>query len=392
MPLDVDLSPIDSFGPGLSSAFFWIVSLMITIPFLFSLRRYFVFRARAKEIAKKAKEPRPLAPGPILVEGVVETDNQGPAVRIAIAETGREWSNKGRYGYEWTEVARQVNVQPFRLRLPDDTAIEVRPDDRIRLVDKLVTESYESMARTRVAELSHGERAWIRGVLSFTGSDTGKLGAYRRGRADAVVTGARMEPLEVSTGALDARFRYWRRFEGYAALILGAFFLFTHTLALGAFEAKWLFGKVETPEYIRTRSYTTSGKYGPMTHYVVEGIANSYPNMFLSGEVSRSQWEAVKRADAPQVPYMVVPWAPEIHSIGTFPDQPILWSVFAILINGVAVLMHIVASRSAAPWYEQRKVVEKGEGRLSDRAYDAQVPGTPGLYVREDGPGGRPPQ
>lgn len=385
----LSIEPADSWGPTTSFVIVLLAGCLVTAPWLFAIWRYLAHRSRAMRAESAAKEIRAgrqstsqVTEGPALLTGKIETDDEGPAIRLEIQQRGREWSNKGNWSHEWKEEGRSVHVRPFRLRLADGTSITVDPDDRVRLVDTLETEKFEATHRRRVSEVSHGERVWVSGVITQEGPAGGKATAYRSGPGGLVLRGSRFDPMEIASGDLETQFSYWRSFYGRAAAVIGVIAVLVHTLLLGHFYAEYWFGRVETASFVRTSTYTTSSKNGRITHHVIHAaLPASYGRLPVQDDVSQGDYEVANRGLLPEVPFVVVPAMPSIHSIGVYPDAGILSSIFALIGGILLPLLFAGVRASAMPWYEQKRVTEHGSGQLSSRAWDAQVPGRRGLFA-----------
>jgi hypothetical protein len=65
-----------------------------------------------------------------------------------------------------------------------------------------------------------------------------------------------------------------------------------------------------------------------------------------------------------QVPFLVVPFHPSTHDLGTQPTVRALTVFFAwLLFVGVAGV-YFVRTRKTRPWYERKKVIDVGSGPL----------------------------
>jgi hypothetical protein len=390
-----DLHPVEpaaSFGPGLSLVWAILFGSAITVLFVLALWRFLVFRGRALRAESIEKSRQELEQGPALLCGRVETEDGGPAVRVEIDQVGTERSHKGQWSHEWRERNRVVHVRPFRLHVPGEEAVQVVPDERIRLVDTLETEKFEDNYRRRVAALENKEQVWISGVLAREGQKSGPATAYRSGPGSWVLRGTRLEPLEVASGSLGRQFSYWQRFHRKATIGLGAVFVLVNVFLLGPYHALLFLGEVERVTITDTSTYTTSSKGHRHTHYVVHGkLSRKAGGGSVEDEVDFSLYLDAKERGLKTVPFVYVPSATWIHGIGTAPRLSHLRAIFTFLGVGLSALLFGLARRGAMPWYEQGHVIERGQGTLASKAWDAQEPGRPGLYVpgRERAPSPR---
>lgn len=381
------VEPADLFGTGVSVVWVLLFGSCVTLPFLLSLWRFVVYRGRDLQAAAIERSQPPLEDGPVLLRGRVETEDRGPAVRVEIEQVGTEQSSKGgRWSHAWREQSRVVHARPFRLHVQGDEVVHVVPDERIRLVDTLETEEVAGARRVRVAELSHEEKVWVSGVLAREGQKSGPSTAYRSGPGSRVLRGTLVEPLEVASGSLRRQFSYWRRFYRKAALILGVVFLLVHGGLFGPYYALFWLGEVATVPITGTSTYTTTNKGRTTTHYVLHGrLPARAGGRAVKGEVKSRTYALAKNDLLKEAPFLYVPSATWIHAIGGEPRQSILLGLLALVACGSTLGFFLFFRSRAMPWYEQRRVVEASDGRLSDKAWYAQEPGRPGLFVARSG-------
>lgn len=390
-PSALFIEPDGSFGPTISVVWVFLVGWCVTGLFAFALWRMLVYRRRALRALSVAREPQKLAAGPVLLSGRVETDGGGPAVRIEIDQLGREWANKGSYSHEWKEQNRTVHVQPFRLRLASGEVVHVDPGENVRLVDTLETEKAEGLYRRRVSELSCNESVWVSGVLAEEAQKSGPTTAYRAGPGAMVVRGTAMEPLEVASGRLDSQFAYWRRFYVWAAALLGVAFFIVQGFLFAPFHVLFFAGKTEMVNVVSTSTYITKSKNSSREHYVVHArLPEKAGGAPLKDDVSFGTYEEARAGTLTRVPFTYAPAMPWLHSIGTYADLTIWAAIVAAVLTLFAALIFSLARRHAMPWYEQKRVIERGVGRLEEGAWRRQIPGKPGLF--DQGPLPPPPK
>jgi len=375
------IEPAGSFGATLSVVWVFLVGWCVTGLFAFSLWRFIVYRSRSLRAASIARRPQALEEGPALLSGRVETDGGGPAVRIEIDQTGREWVHKSKWSHEWTEKGRAVHVQPFRLRTASDQVVRVIADQRVRLVDTLETEKLEGTYRRRVAELSSREQVWVSGVLAQDGQKGGAFSAYRAGPESLVLRGTAIEPLEVASGNLDVQFSYWRRFYAKATMLIGIVAFAVHGIFFLPFYALHLGGETEMAEVVKTSTYITSGKSRTRTHYVIHAkLPPKAGGHLVNDDVDIHAYSEAKNHTLTQVPFTYLPALPMLHSIGAHASLWAIGGIIALVLTVISWVVFFIMRRHAMPWYEQRSVVERGSGTLEARAWRKQVPGKPGLY------------
>lgn len=374
---DLALDSAQSFGAAL------VLGAGISALFGLAVWRLLRYRGRVLRAESIAKQVPALEAGPTLLAGKVETDDAGPAVRVEIDQVGRETKNKNSWSHRWEERHRAVQMRPFRLRLPTEEAVSVVPDERIRIVDDLVTDKFEGVYRRRVAELSHGEKVWVSGTLAQEGQRAGASTAYRAGPSAWVLRGTSSEPMEVASGGLSRQFAYWRNWYRWAAGLLGAAWILVHVVLFGPYYVLFWAGKTETLQITRTRTYITKNKNSTTTHYVIHAMLppRSGGPRELEDEVSWSLYEAARGGQLKQVPFVFWPAAPAFHQIGSHASLHGVRAFIAFAALAASGILFAVLRRNAMPWYEQKKVVERGSGRLEESAWKIQVAAETGLFV-----------
>jgi hypothetical protein len=386
------IEPHLSLEPVLSFAWALIVGAGSTALFGWALWRFLHHRGRVLRSESIEKRSPELAAGPALLVGKVETDDAAPAVRVEIDQIGAETKNKNSWSHKWEERNRAVQVRPFRLRLPTDEVVSVLPDERIRIVDDLVTDKFEGVYRRRVAELTAGEKIWMSGLLAQEGQRAGASTAYRAGPAAWVLRGSSFEPLEVASGGLARQFAYWRGFYKWAAALICVVWIAVHAVAFGPYYVLFSTGKTETLQITRTRTYITRNKNTTTTHYVIHAMLppKSGGPRELEDEVSWSLYEAARSGRLKEAPFVYSPPVPYFHQIGQHATLDGIRGFFALAATIAAAIIFAVLRRNAMPWYEQKRVVERGSGRLEESAWNIQVAGEKGLFV--PGPKPKPPE
>ncbi len=372
---EVDFVPAWAFSAATSVVWVAIAGGWCVLLFGFAIVRYLVFRNRwLRAVAIEAAPPQAGA-GSVLLRGHVETEDGRPAIRFAIEQHGTETQNKNQWTHTWKETTRQVHVRPFHLRLADETRILVVPDEKVNVVDDLVTEAFKSPKRRRVSEVSAGEAIWVRGVLRREGRADGGRSAYRGGgEAPLVLRRSPLEPLDISSGNLTSKFARWRGFYRVSVIAFAILFGVVHLGFFGSYYAQWAFGREETATVTGTHMYARK-----KTRYVIE--AKLADGTEVSDDVSSSLFDLAQRRVITEVPFRVVPSAPWMHLIGSEPAASIALTFFAMLSLLGATIVFFLARRHHMPWYEQRRVVEWRHGRMREHAWDKQVPAHPDLYV-----------
>lgn len=384
--------PYPALGPVL--AFFWILVFWGTLTgaSALALWRFFLYRGRSRQAESFSRQPAPraLEAGPALLQGQVETDDGASAVRIEIDQIGTETQHKNSWSHAWEEIDRSIQLRPFRLRLPNQEAVTVIPDERIRLVDDLHTESNDGARRRRVAELSMREKVWVSGVLAQEGQRGGASTAYRTGPSSWVLRGTAFSPLEVSSGSLARQFAYWGSFFRWAAICFTVVWLAVEAFVVGPYHLLLLTGRVTTAQFSTTSTYITRGKNSTTTHYVLHArLPASAGGHEVKDEVSRRVYDLARAGGVGAVPFIHCPFLPSVHSIGRHADLSVARAIILMMVSAISTIWFLSAFRSARPWYEQRKVVERGSGRLAESVWKIQAAGAKGLFVdgmRKSGP------
>lgn len=374
MPLD--FVPLDR-PDGFWTAFivYGVTGLYLAAHLAFALHRSRWHR-RAAEAARAAESGPPrLTPGRASICGVVETDDERPAITLTLWEEGSEWTQRGHSQHRWQERSRSLEARPFTLRLPGGERIRVIPDQQVIYVDTLRIRLFTGEERERTAELESGELARVDGVLLWSRPAQGK-GVYRGGEEPAYVMRAgRAAPLLVAVGGLSTGHERWSRWYRGAALALGALVAALHGAAYAPYHLMNAAGEMVEANVVRERTAVTFNRRRTITRYYIDAHADGpggQPRSF-SDEVSGATYAAAGRGELRAVPVLVVPWAPSIHSIGTRAPLPLELLLLGTAAGVAAMLLFWWTRAAATPWYEQRRVVERGSGSLAQsiQRYDS---------------------
>lgn len=366
MPLDfVPLDRLD--GPSTAFLVHGVTGLLLAAHLAFAIHRLLSHRrAAAAAQAAEARQP-PLAPGRASLCGVVETDDERPAITLTLWEEGKEWAHKGQWRHRWKERSRSLEVRPFTLRLPDGQRVRVIPDQRVIYMDSMRIRLFTGEERSRSADLEAGERVRADGVLLWSRPTQAK-GVYRGGEeASFVMRAGRATPLLVAVGGLRAAHARWARWYGRAALALGLCFAALHGAAYGRYHLLRAAGEVVEASVVRERTTTSFTRRRTITRYYIDARAEGPggQSRSISDEVSLETYLASRGGRLRVVPALVVPWAPSIHCIGTKAPLPTFWGPAGQVLGIVAMTLFWWLRAAATPWYEQRRVVERGSGSLA---------------------------
>lgn len=329
---------------------------------LFVALRRMVENVRLANAAERSFDPlaRP-RPGPAILYGTVEPDG-GPAVRVEIDQRGEEWSHKNGWSHRWRETARRVTARPFFLVLPSGEKVRVEPDPGVFLVDKLdqlVRRQHNQ--RTRAAELTPGEVVYASGAL--VEGEVDQASAFRGYREPPkrklVLRAPRGGRMLIASERLGRRYlgRVWFHacWAFYAAAALafmhGAFFLGYH---LRAFR-----GHVVQARIDKKHTYvTSSGKSRTVHHDLWLAWDGGY---FIEDAASRT-FSRVEVGDV--VPVVDVAGWRQARALGR---AATVSASRALVMIGLSLLMafgYRHRRERSRPWYDQRKVIDEGRGRL----------------------------
>ncbi len=333
---------------------------------------FFAWMHRLRSRSQRAFDPRAaLANGASVLFGVVEaeTDQDRPVISVRIQQRGREWQNKGAWSHQWAETEREVTVRPFYLRRDDGQRVRIEPDLAVALHDALSrTLRVATSVRTRTAELTVGERVHIAGTVFGVGRSIGG-GAYRETMTEPVMRAPRTGRMVVSTeppGDTEAsrtRFHF-----GWAAGLLTA--LMASVALMLSFDAIVVDGRTVIATPTHTRFWETwvqpkngRGYWSP--HWAVRASAPWGEGRTISVEDDCSErvWSCASAGEC-DVPFVVAEHAPGYQLIGTAPSVNSGLLVLCMIGASILGLGYWASAMQTRPWYQKRKVVEGGGGRL----------------------------
>jgi hypothetical protein len=312
-----------------------------------------------------------LRPGPTVLAGRIADDGEGAAFTVEVEQVGREREQRGGWAHRWIEQRRTVAARPFYLVRPDGERVRVEPDQQALLIAKLDEPQQLSPTwRRRRATLQPGAEVHVAGELT-RGPDP-QAGGYREGGVGWVLVPPSAGRMVLSAEPLDAPHR--RRAGHYRNLALAIVGLLGigHAAMFLRYDLLRLDGRVVTARVVDETTMQVRGKslWGPgttiTTHYLVhaafEDQAGVHP---LSDEVSKQFWLRLKGPSAVrEVPFVVSRGWPSVHQVGYEPSENgLILALFSILVLVFAGLC-AVTLRSTRPWYERKRFVESGAGRL----------------------------
>jgi hypothetical protein len=235
-----DAQPFGYFSPTTS---LWVFAgmvavnvLLVCVPLYRWLKNLFLAR-RAERGARRLSAGRDLAPGEVVLKGVVEyARGESLAVRVEIEQVGSEEETRNEdsdsgivtvsYAHDWTESHRKMQVRPFYLRLGEGQRVRIEPPPNVRLNDRLDGMKVVAQSkRIRIAELSPGERIYAIGTLS-RGMDTegSPAAANNVYRGVAIGEGWILRPTrkEMLLSSLPLGFGYRARAMTFLMFLVGA--------------------------------------------------------------------------------------------------------------------------------------------------------------------------
>lgn len=356
-------------GPTLSLisvAAVGLVGFLSLLLVAIGLLREAAMRARAAKAAVTDAEKRRLEPGYAILHGQVETGDALPAVSVRIRQVGRQYSGKQGLRHVWTEIERQIDARPFFLRLASGERVKVVPANDVFLVDVLGVESdgvelpmgLGPPKRVHTAQLSNPDFAYACGRLTPPVAAS----AYRSAEDGYSLHPWRGKML-LSAEPLEARYVRRARFHLGWVLACVAALLFTNGILFGGYWLELVWGRPVTAQTCSVRTWTTRGKHGPIRHYGVVAIAtlDDQP-ITLTSETSYAVY--VHLGPPAAVPFLVVPFHPKTHDIGTQPTLNAFICAVAFLVLLVVAGGYFLHTRHTRPWYERKKVVDVGKGPL----------------------------
>jgi hypothetical protein len=315
-----------------------------------------------------------LAAGYAVLTGKVQVLDGAPcAVRMRIWQKGFEYKTKQGWGHVWREVDRKVDTWPFYLVERGGQRVRIEPRDKVFLVDSIDRadpDDLEEGKRVLTAELSDGESVVADGTLMRDIDPHGSPASYR----SAVGTGWVLRPpandkMLLSSEPLQDRYLKRATLHRRWAWGLGVALLVLNTLVFGNFHMVSIFGDIVQARLEHATTWKTRTKNGGVVnHYAVEASYNAGGERWeLTDDVNASAYTmlAQRREQATTIPFRVVPFWPARHQVGTRATLYSAQIVIGFLFNAALGLLYVSNARRSLPWYDKRRVVHSGSGRLS---------------------------
>jgi hypothetical protein len=338
--------------------------------------RHLRVRQRLAQAADKAFSGRP---GPAVLRGkiVASAEDRAP-VEVAIEQVGTEVELRRGFRTDWTEVSREVRMDPFEVETASGLRVRVEPDDNTRLIDDLDEVEIVGVAR-RVcrATLSEGDEVWVVGAMRPRSGGTAAASAYRGGVAGMrdgprplAMRGLPGQPLLLSIRPLGSDRATRIVFHGVAALALLVFTLAFHVGTLADFHRSAWSGVVVEGRVLdaRTRSDWVRTKYGghAVEHNLLRVAYRVPPGSAGSAEVEvpREAYEAYEKRGADKLTLRVTPGPNPVAFIGRYPHvttKVANTAAFGLLLAAAYIIGALTFFR---PWYERKRFDQSTEGRL----------------------------
>jgi len=356
--------PDDHIDPPLSFVCVGGVHLALLATFAFCAWQWRVARRAAKLADAALRNDAVLAEGHDVIAGTVElAEGARRAVRVEVVQVGTERKGKHGWSHTWTERSRRTLAEPFYIRTPDDTRVRVEPGEAPLLVDALDRMTWtERATRTRIAQLSPGERVIAEGYLERAPDPESRRGGrgYRDSALGWVLSPPPSRPMALSTEPLGKRFRLRARAFVITSLFLGVValgteaLLFTHTMRAA-------FGEDRIGVVLSKRHYTTRGSKGQIHHHY-ELSYSLGPGYTYSDELDLDDWSPM--LSGMRIWVRVVPTFPSTRAVGRGASVGFFLWLFAA-IGALVIIGWAFATHTRKRWYEG-KVVNAGGGRLPE--------------------------
>jgi hypothetical protein len=356
-----------------------LVLFTLGIAFAWAVYWWGAQKRRAEAALASVTSGPPPARGSVVLHGTVETEEPDrPAITVTLWELGEEKEEENGWSHTWTEQRRETKVEPFYLALTTSpgTIVRVEPDDDVFLVDKLdVLEA--GNPRSRRAELTNGEKAYVSGIIrsgsharvdARRAADAAAHGsAYRGGPTDGLVLRSGRDRMLVSTEPLDQRYVRLAKAHRLFAALLGLSVALAGTAVFGRTLVTEAFGKTVDAEIFSARHWTTSGgEGGPHHHY---SVTARYPDasghdVELTSEVRQNIYDGFQARRVLRVPFVVAFDNPTFSCLGVRASTDATRCIVSMFVTVLLLLLYRSALGGAREWYDQRRVVTRGEGRL----------------------------
>jgi len=320
-------------------------------------------RARAELAIRSLDAEAEIEPGEIVLAGTVELADDAPhAVRVEVEQEGTEKESSGSWSHKWTEVDRNTKVLPFYLVRASGARIRVEPGWNVLLVDELDHEiRREPGRRVRFAELTPGESVIAHGTLTRARDPQARTSVYRNsGDRSLVLRPIGSSPMLLSAEPLHGRFLRHMAAAKKSAFAVGAslavFLLFTTPYLIAAFG-----GERSTVTVISRSYYGVRSDASWAESYEVSFQGEGWSSAGRAS-VSKNTFGGLRKGM--RLYYRRVSSWERISHLGKYPTASRAALFFATLAVVVGALVWRGFRHSSRKWYELRRVVDRGPGRL----------------------------
>jgi hypothetical protein len=216
--------------------------------------------------------------------------------------------------------------------------------------------------RLRVAELVPDERVFAVGELQRVPDPEAPTAGYRQKAEGYRLVPPRGRPMLLSSKPLGERFARWASFHRGWAIFAAVAALAVNGVFAPFHARRWL-GETVEARVTQLREYEDSNYTDSDDKDRYEVTMQVADDFTFSDEVSASDFLQLHQGDRVQVRY-VPSWryATAIGSDVTVSS----YAFIAILLLLFIAIAYPSYARAKRPWYENRKLVEKGSGRLAD--------------------------
>jgi hypothetical protein len=324
-----------------------------------------VHRGRERLALKAAlRQGEPLHPGSSVLAGTVVDEGDGNAIVITLEQAGREWRTKHGWAHKWTEQHRTIEVKPFYVQRANGERVRVEPDARVFLVDRLdATERLSHERRIRRAQLSPGEHVFILGDM--TRAPDPKLGGYREGAEGWVLRPPRNARMLISTEPLEDRHRRRARIWRNLALVTVGLFLFWHGILFSDVHRFRWSGRTVVADTIDKRwwrNWVRPSKGSPHWVYHYEVTAAGENGEQWSQRIDHASYGPIEKGMP--LAFLVADGKTRHVQIGNRACAGDGSTFAGFALASIWLVLYLTFIFSTQPWWERRRVVESGSGRL----------------------------
>lgn len=327
--------------------------------FCVALLLRFRWSRRATAARERYQPSREMTLGETILEGTVEYEaGANHAIRVEISQDGTESENSGVWSHTWRERRRSMKVRPFFLRTAE-ALVRVEPDAEVRLIDEADrTVRLNLASRTRIAELTPGERVWAHGIL-----ERRELHESRDETRWVLRPGPGME---ISSLPLGERAR--RRASNYGVIatsIALAALLWHGALLWSGYPARLVHGVSVTGEIESTEHSISHDEDGDTHIYTVTVKATEPQSATRASWTDRIDKDLHDRLERGRpIPVCIVPGGSG-HQIGECAAFNVMFLITAIGMHLATIILQVVKARRPIGWFEG-PLVEQGKGKLKE--------------------------